>query len=408
VRRAFRPAFFVLLFTACLAAGVEGLAWLIAPAWPSWALREQPVTAENIVQWQAGMPEVTFALNGWQMRDHERQVAKPAGVAFRCLFVGDSVLDGTFSRAAVPARVEGLLLEAGQGGIEAVNLGVTGTGPAEYYARLRDIALKLSPDAIVLMFFSGNDFPGRPFQPDQDADAPLIDGLAPHAHWLLRRMLGRTGGAGAAAGEQRLIDDASRRPKDERVAILADYMKTHYFPSLEVARIRHILERADERFWSAFAPRRFDREFLPAANLAQMISTEVGTDKVPLTPDEAKAAVSASEIDAARSWLIAMQRLAVARKVPFVVALAPTATVDPQFVEFWKAWPRYASYSLKGDADHQALAAALAGTGMRVVDLREDLDGVRGAYRKTDMHWTERGNEIVAARLAKEVGALRH
>jgi hypothetical protein len=407
VRRAFRFTFFILLFAACLAAGVEGLGWLIAPAWPSWALRQQPVTAEDIVQWQAGMPEVTFALNAWQMRDHQRQVARPAGVGFRCLFVGDSVLDGTFSRAAVPARVEGLLLAAGRSDIEAVNLGVTGTGPVEYYARLRDIALKLSPDAIVLMFFSGNDFPGRSFRLDVDGQPSLVELLMPHATWLIDRILAREGGP-AVPGERMLIDEALRRPPQERVVILADYLKARYFPTLEPATIRDILGRAGPDFWTAFAPRRFDREELPATNLAQIISTEVGTAKVPLTPDEAKAAVAASEIDAARSWLIAMQRLAVARKVPFVVALAPTSAVDPEFVEFWKAWPRYASYSLKGDADHQALAAALAGTGLRVVDLREDLNGVRGAYRKTDMHWTERGNEIVAARLAKEVGALRH
>jgi hypothetical protein len=38
---------------------------------------------------------------------------------------------------------------------------------------------------------------------------------------------------------------------------------------------------------------------------------------------------------------------------------------------------------------------------MQVIDLRDDLDGVRGTYRLTDGHWTALGTRIAADRVAR-------
>ena len=81
--------------------------------------------------------------------------------------------------------------------------------------------------------------------------------------------------------------------------------------------------------------------------------------------------------------------------------------MDPDFADFWQPWPRYYSYMLARAAMHTAMVAALAKSNISFVDLAQDLKGVRGSYRKTDLHWTEAGHEVVAARLAKEVMALR-
>ena len=69
-------------------------------------------------------------------------------------------------------------------------------------------------------------------------------------------------------------------------------------------------------------------------------------------------------------------------------------------------WPHYNRYNALSDRRHDALAAALAGTRIPFLDLKRDLAGVRDAFRKTDMHWTESGCEIVAARLASAALAL--
>jgi hypothetical protein len=185
-------------------------------------------------------------------------------------------------------------------------------------------------------------------------------------------------------------------------------MHQYYFPDLPEATIEEILARGGERFWEEFKPRRFDREYLQGWILDGVISMETSTTKLPMTPDQAAAAVPADEIKATMSWLAATDRLVRAHGVKFLVAVIPVGTMDPDFMAFWKPWPRYYSYTLMRAAYHDAMVAALAQSGIAFVNLADDLEGVRGTYRKTDLHWTEEGHEVVAARLAKEVMALRH
>jgi hypothetical protein len=75
--------------------------------------------------------------------------------------------------------------------------------------------------------------------------------------------------------------------------------------------------------------------------------------------------------------------------------------------DFWRLWPKYFSASLGADARHRHLAIALRQAGVPFFDLREDLGGVAGAYRLTDGHWTERGTELVAGRVSRELLKLR-
>src|SRR5690349_18233832 len=81
-------------------ASIEGAAWLVTPAWPGYMLRPAPIGVDAVAQWSGGMPEVVFATNRWLMRDRERSIGKPATVEFRSIFVGDSFLEGGFTRAA--------------------------------------------------------------------------------------------------------------------------------------------------------------------------------------------------------------------------------------------------------------------------------------------------------------------
>jgi hypothetical protein len=42
-----------------------------------------------------------------------------------------------------------------------------------------------------------------------------------------------------------------------------------------------------------------------------------------------------------------------------------------------------------------------------VVDLREVLEGARGTYRLTDGHWTDRGTQLSADRIAEALLSAR-
>jgi hypothetical protein len=395
---------------AVILVGAEGSARLFTPRWPAYMLRPAPVSARAVEQWQAGMPEATFTLNSWQMRDRERSVAKRQGIALRSLFIGDSVLDGSFSRSSIPSRVEALLRAASRGDVEAINLGVTSTGPVEYYYRLQRVGLELSADAVVMLIFPGNDLVYRRFG-DEPRVPPLIDELpmpsvlgtvAPHLTWWARQAAGLVPGVEAPGlpDEQATIDAAMSLPIEARVRVLSGYMKEYYFPALDQDRIAEILSRGGDTFWLAFAPRRLDREFLPAGFIRQMIASETA-------PPAPAAVPGTASVEATLSWIVAAEKLARRHGVRFMVALAPVPVVDPEFVSFWRYWPHYNDYNVQRDGDHRALAMALSRTSIPVVDLRDNLGGVPGAYRKTDMHWTEQGNDIVAARFAGELAKLQ-
>lgn len=406
------------ILVAAIPVGIELVASFLTPAWPAYLLRPVPISRDAVARWHSSMPDIAFATNSWLMRDRERSVTKPEGSAFRSVFIGDSFLEGGFTRAALPSRIEGILVGKGQEDIEAVNLGVAGTSPVEYYYRLRDVGLKLTPDAVVLMFYSGNDIVQKSFAEEQ-ATRPLIAELprpsllasvAPHAAWLGVSAFGLAGISRGkyVPGESNLIAEALRLPQAERVARLAAHMKEHYFPELAGETIDEILSRADERFWSEYQPRRFDREYLQGWVLQGLISWEASARKLPKTPAEAAAEIASSEIDATLTWIAAAEKLARSRGVKFLVALIPVGTVDPDFVAYWQPWPRYYAFTLLADARHKAMAVAMARTTIPFVDLTDDLQGMRGTYRKTDMHWTEAGHEVVAARLAAELTKLRH
>ena len=53
-----------------------------------------------------------------------------------------------------------------------------------------------------------------------------------------------------------------------------------------------------------------------------------------------------------------------------------------------------------------ASAAALGKTKIRFFDLREDLAGIPGTYRKLDGHWSQKGEAIVAGRVRRELQSL--
>src|SRR6185437_9137432 len=118
---------------------------------------------------------------------------------------------------------------------------------------------------------------------------------------------------------------------------------------------------------------------------------------------EAERMVDPKEIDATLSWLTGARRLAQAKGVKFLLAVAPMASVDPHYVEYWKPWPRFYAQNIRRQASRRHLLAALRAKGLQPIDLEQDLEGVPGTYRLTDGHWTAPGTSIVAKRIGAEL-----
>jgi hypothetical protein len=98
-----------------------------------------------------------FHLNSRGFKDVEYSTQKTAGT-FRILGIGDS-----FAFGSVPYVNNYLTLvkdELNRDGkhVELLNMGIPGTGPADYLSLFLHEGLELNPDMMLLSFFIGNDF----------------------------------------------------------------------------------------------------------------------------------------------------------------------------------------------------------------------------------------------------------
>ena len=402
---------YVVLLAAVTIGGGEVVASFFAPPWPVLMLRPVPVATDGVAG-LLGAPELVPTYNSWQLRDRERSVERPGGVRLRVAMVGDSFLEGAFVSAALPEMIERSWARAGHTDKEAINLGVSATNPMHYYHRIERIALRLKPDVILLMFFSGNDFVseryGSRWLPPLIEELPLpslLGAAAPRLTWLAVERLGLSDLAVGSplAGEFELLNGLRDRPLPERGPEMARHLRRHYQPRIDEAVLNELMARGGEAFWAAFAPAPRDREFLQGWLLNSLVNWELS--ELPVAGDEAEAdrvtAAGMPVILSTASWLEAAHKLAARHGVRLVIALAPVGAVDPRFLEFWRPWPRYRGSHVATDARHRRLAALLRERRIPVIDLREDLLGVYGSYRRTDGHWTERGHEVVADRLAR-------
>jgi acetyltransferase AlgX (SGNH hydrolase-like protein) len=401
-----------LVLLAIVVAGAEYIASYSAPSWPARDLRPVPVTAltVNVKAVLGDSPDLIPTYNDWAIRDRPRSIARPPNVAFRSVLVGDSFLEGYYLSAPLATRVERRWVAAGLRDMEAINLAVAATGPRQYYARIKKVALALDPDVVAVFVYAGNDMMDKPFDPlslppliDELPTPSLLGAVAPRTTWLLanRLRLSEVGRVNKGIpGEDALLREWAAQPSAEPVAQVVRHMRTHYFPRLSEETIREILLRGGGRLRTAARNRDHDREYLGGWLLSGMIEWETGDWAVPRDAAEAAQMGGDAMVGETLSWLQAMDRLVSSHGKRLVIALIPVGTVDPDYVEFWRLWPRYLSYSFSADARHRRLAAALRQNRLQVVDLREVLDGVRGTYRLTDGHWTDLGTRLSAERMA--------
>jgi len=417
-RYLFWTVFSLLLLTVTIG-GLEFLASLVVPPWPAYELRPLEASAKsgsNIKVFDE-QPRYRPTYNSWGMKDRERSLTRPDDVRFRVAFIGDSFTENNFL-PSVSEELEKIWTSRGIVGREAINLGVAATSPEQYLFRLRQVGLQLKPDMVVMIFYAGNDFLDERYSPVKSRLSPiaerplpsLLGAVAPRLDWLIVNRLnlseiGRNNNSNRPADEMdRLNEIANSGP--QRLDRLVDYIGTYYYPALDRAVLREIIGRGGDAFWAPFARRDLDREFLQGWFVAGMVDWETGTWSVPKDLEAARGWVKEDKIEATASWLLAAADDAKAHGVKFVLALAPTGWGDPDYVEYWKPWPRYYSQTIYGEAALQRLAQYLRTKGLEPIELERDLAGARGSYRLTDGHWTSLGTEIVTKRFASELEAL--
>ena len=417
-KRAVFGVVYGLILAIVTLAGIEFLSSFVAPAWPARALRPvEPVnTATTLKPPFSEQPWLSDPYNSWGMRDSEHTLVKSAGEDMRTAFVGDSFVESTFTPLSLPAAVERRVTATG-GKMEAINLGIPGTDPRSYYYRIRDVGLKLSPDAIALFVYAGNDFMAAdagystwPSLIDESASSSILGSVMPRTNWLLVNRLRLAqifqGRATAPPNEEQMLYDEVHAPAAEQLRRLVAHIKKYHYPNLSEAKIAEVLSRGDNRYWWASETGEGEQEYLLGWMIDILIDWETRDFDVAKDRKDAARLAGNGEVEATLSWIEAADRLAREHNIPLIVFLAPVGSVDPEYASFWKPWPRAYSWNYLCDEWQSRLVAALGKTKVRFVDLREDLKDIPGTYRKLDGHWSQKGEAIVADRVARELHPL--
>jgi hypothetical protein len=413
-RLAFGLVFAAILLVFTLA-GIELLASFIAPSWPARALNPRAAaTAHALSPTFKDQPWLAEPDNSWGVRDRERSVDKAAGM-FRAVFVGDSFVESRYTRLSLPAKVQ-QRLDPSESRLEAVDLGVGATDPRSYYFRIRDVALAIHPDALLVFLYAGNDFmPGDqsfstwPRLVDESPGGSLLGWLMPRTNWLVVNRLDLSSffrfRSRAPANDDVLLYEAITAPKEERLRRLVSYVRTYIDPPASDAEVAEILSRGDSRYLEVAQPGNHDQEYLVDWMLRILMLWEAES-RVGTTPQDVVRLADRGHVDATLSWIKAIERLAREHDRPLLLFLIPVGSVDPQFREFWAPWPRAYLWNRICEIWHAQLAAALSAQSLPFVDLTDVLAGVPGTYRKLDGHWTEKGETLVADRVAQELAKL--
>ena len=415
-RWVFGIVFGVILVASSLV-GIEILSSFYVPAWPARAMNpREPAPVRLLATPFKNQPWLADPDNSWGMRDSERSVDKPAG-AWRAIFVGDSFVDSRFTPLSLPAAVQQRTPPSQK--VEAVNFGVAATDPRSYYYRIRDVAVKLQPDAVLLFIYAGNDFmePGKgysiwPRWVDESPGGALVGMVMPRTNWLLVNRLDLAAffqsRIKAPPRDDEMLYAAITSPPEERQKRVISYVKTYVYPDLPEAQIAEILSRGDNRFFNIALPQKEgEQEYLLDWMFGTLMSWEARDFEVAKSRADVMRLMGRAQVDATFSWIAATDRLLRDRGVPLSVFLVPMGSVDPEYVEFWKPWPRAYSWNHICDEWHAQLAAELGKAGIRHVDLRPTLEGIPGTYRKMDGHWSQKGEALVADRIKAELEALR-
>lgn len=389
-----KMVFSTLLHAMVLAATAISVEWAARSAVPAWPARDlHGVTPANWAQGQ-NLPLSrgdTIGINSWSQRDRERELRPTEGV-MRIACVGDSFLE---EGAATPVS---LLIERriGREDVEVVNLGVSATGPDEYYARTSRVALPLGARHCIVFVFAGNDFSTEPRTLETYGG---IAAVSPRSSFL--RFCGLRGVNHVLTNHRRPViqawfayGDLARREQQLHALIqtLDDQrLRTALLSSLDLQpterlRLADRLSNADmsELFEMLRNPDagRFRSYYLTAALRSAAVGGEQWEGDSP---------------EIAFYWVQEIVRSCREEGVGVSIVIIPDGfQVDPRMNEIW---------SPLADMAHLTEPTRTAARGFRemaeardwnVLDLHEALDGLSGAYLNLDGHWSQTGASATA------------
>ena len=185
----------------------------------------------------------------------------------------------------------------------------------------------------------------------------------PRTNWLLVNRLDLSAFFQARGRRRRrtkkmMLEAALTAPPDERLKRIVAYVKTYHLPRASEERDRRVFARR-QRSPASARPNDGEQEYLIDWMFDMLISWETGLRRAGQPAGRgAPGRQRRGRGDRCRGSRRPTARLR-AQGVPLLVFLAPVGSVDPDYADFWRPWPRAYSWNYICDECTSRLAAAL-------------------------------------------------
>jgi hypothetical protein len=390
------------LLTVATLVGIEVMASAFVPSWPARAMVPRlPWEPRTLAAPFRQQPWLADPDNSWGMRDRERSFDKPPGV-YRSVFIGDSFVESRFTPKSLPALVQ-QKLDPEEKRLEAINFGVSATGPREYFYRLRDVAMRLRPTPCWSSSTQATTFSCAA----RTSPVPSVSSMPRRAAPFSRRSCRvRTGCWPIGSDFHRFFGSATQAPPDEaeqlfdivsgpreqRQQRLVAYVRKWLQPKSSDEEVAEILGRGNAAYLDVAEPGvTADQEYLLDWMLRILMNWESGAILGPRNEAEIREMAGRGYIPATLSWLSAMNREAQAQGVPILFFAIPVGSVDPDYARFWQSWPLT-------DTWNRFLRGAASTIGRRCRPRTTAADRSRSGPRRNPWHLSQARRPLDPAR----------
>jgi hypothetical protein len=393
----FKNLFFILILisTFCLC---EFVASFFTPKWPTIGLHG--VEPElGLEAWGRSVSDNTeFSFNSWGQRDRQRTIDAARGVK-RIVFVGDSLLEES-SSVPFPVLTEDIV---GKQKFEIINLGVSCSGPEDYYYRIKNIGIPLGIKDCFLFLYLGNDFEygiraktftffGIVALYPRDSFFTKI-GLTSLNHVLTNRyryVLLAWGKSGELNRRENEYYKMLMKSSDKQIR---EFLENKTSPGSRKA----LLQKLDQENMTDFYMmlRNPDEKLFRSYYLFFALNN-IGKESV--------SELTAIDFLPAFEWVKRCNELCLKHKIRFTLVLIPDAfNVDQRMQNLWRPLVDMKMLRSPNKRAGEKIKSLCTKEGIVVLDLLQVLDGIPGTYLNPDGHLSQKGSEIIANFLAEYI-----
>lgn len=389
-----------LMILGCTLGLCEIAARWLAPGWPELGLHGVPTAVAQESWGHVADSANGVGFNSWGERDHPRQ-RQPDPGTYRIAFIGDSFLEES---PAIPlsVRVEESLT-ASRTNVEVLNLGVSATGPDEYFYRTKNIAIPLGCRHCVLFLYAGNDF----VEPVQTLETYLgIAAVYPRGSLLntvglrginhvltnhRRPLLQAWFNSGNLLERENQLHQVIAQNDDEMVRqALVNAIDVSFEERMRLAG--QLKDPGIPEFYQMLREPdagRFRSYYLSAALWS------VAHDNEPWEPQS---------VDDAFFWAEQTNRICREHGVRLTLVVVPEAfQVDPRMQRQWAPLADMKSVTKACRDAAERFVEQATDAGLEVIDLHGPLAEIPGTYLNLDGHWSQAGADLAASYLASRL-----